>query len=128
MILLRLTACLTACHLSGQWIAALNLIALTFLAHFGYFTVFEILWRGQTRDKRMVHLRVVKDSGQTLSASESTWRNLMRIVDQLPALYAVGMVSALLTAQNQRLGDLLAGSIVVRGSVDSRKLSTLVVG
>ena len=113
VILLRLTGLFNGLPLSGQWIAAL-LIAFTFLAHFGYFTAFEILWRGQTPGKRMMHLRVVKDSGRTLSASESILRNLMRIADQLPALYAVGMVSALLTSQNQRLGDLLAGSIVVR--------------
>jgi len=113
VILLRLTGMFNGLPLSGQWIAAL-LIAFTFLAHFGYFAVFEILWRGQTPGKRMMHIRVVKDSGRTLSASESILRNLMRIADQLPALYAVGMLSALLTAQNQRLGDLLAGSIVVR--------------
>jgi len=113
VILLRLTSLINGLPLSGQWIAAL-LIAFTFLAHFGYFAVFEILWRGQTPGKRMMHIRVVKDSGRTLSASESILRNLMRIADQLPALYAVGMLSALLTGQNQRLGDLLAGSIVVR--------------
>ncbi len=113
VILLRLTGLFSGLPLSAQWIAAL-LIAFTFLSHFGYFTIFEILWRGQTPGKRMVHIRVVKDSGRTLSASETILRNLMRIVDQLPALYAVGILSALITPQNQRLGDLLAGSIVVR--------------
>ena len=113
VVLLRLTGLFNGLPLSGQWTAAL-LIAFTFLSHFGYFTIFEILWRGQTPGKRMVHIRVVKDSGRTLSASEAILRNLMRIADQLPALYAVGILSALLTAQNQRLGDLMAGSIVVR--------------
>ena len=111
--LLGFTGLLNRVPLSGQWIAAL-LIGVTFLAHFGYFAIFEILWRGQTPGKRMVHIRVVKDSGRTLSATETILRNLMRIADQLPALYAVGILSALLTAQNQRLGDLMAGSIVVR--------------
>jgi uncharacterized RDD family membrane protein YckC len=113
VVLMRLTGLFNGVPLSAQWIVAL-LIALTFLSHFGYFTIFEILWRGQTPGKRMVHIRVVKDSGRTLSASETILRNLMRIADQLPALYAVGILSALLTAQSQRLGDLLAGSIVVR--------------
>ena len=113
VVLVSLTGLFNGLPLSGQWVAAL-LIAFTFLSHFGYFTVFEILWRGQTPGKRMVHIRVVKDSGRTLSASEAILRNLMRIVDQLPALYAVGILSALFTAQNQRLGDLMAGSIVVR--------------
>jgi uncharacterized RDD family membrane protein YckC len=113
MVLLRLTGLLNGLPLSGQWIAAL-LIGFTFLSHFGYFTVFETLWRGQTPGKRVVHIRVVKDSGRTLSASETILRNLMRIADQLPAFYAVGILSALFTAQNQRLGDLMAGAIVVR--------------
>ena len=107
------TGLLRVLPISAQWIAAL-LIGLTFVAHFGYFTVFEILWRGQTPGKRMMHIRVVKDSGRTLSASETILRNLMRIADQLPALYAVGILSALVTPQNQRLGDLMAGAIVVR--------------
>jgi len=113
VLLLSLTGLFNGLPLSRQWVTAL-LIAFTFLSHFGYFTIFEILWRGQTPGKRMVHIRVVKDSGRTLSASEAILRNLMRIADQLPALYAVGILSALLTAQNQRLGDLMAGSIVVR--------------
>lgn len=112
-VLLSFTGLRTSVPLSGQWIAAL-LIGFTFLTHFGYFIIFEILWRGQTPGKKVVHIRVVKDSGRTLSASETILRNLMRIADQLPALYAVGILSALLTAQNQRLGDLMAGSIVVR--------------
>jgi uncharacterized RDD family membrane protein YckC len=119
VVLLSFTGLRNRVPLSGQWIAAL-LIGFAFLSHFGYFTVFEILWRGQTPGKRMVHVRVIKDSGRTLSASEAILRNLMRIVDQLPALYAVGILSALLTAQNQRLGDLMAGSIVVREASLSR--------
>lgn len=58
-------------------------------------------------------LRVVKDTGRPLSASETIGRNLMRIADQLPAFYAVGILSTLLTAQNKRLGDLVAGLIEV---------------
>ncbi len=113
VILLGFAGVLSVLPIGGQWVAAI-LIALTFVSHFGYFTVFEILWRGQTPGKRMMQKRVVKDSGRTLSASETILRNLMRVVDQLPALYAVGILTALLTAQNQRLGDLLAGAIVVR--------------
>ena len=113
IIVMGMTGLLRGLPISRQWLAAL-LIAVTFLSHFGYFTFLEILWRGQTPGKRMVHIRVVKDSGRTLSASEVILRNLMRIADQLPAFYAVGILSALLTAQNQRLGDLVAGAIVVR--------------
>jgi hypothetical protein len=59
---------------------------------------------------------VVKDSGRPPTAAESIGRNLLRIVDQLPGFYAIGMTSALMTSGNKRLGDLVAGSIVVRES------------
>src|SRR4029077_14898954 len=61
-------------------------------------------------------IRVIKDSGRPLTATESIGRNLMRIVDWLPGLYAVGIVSAVLTKENKRLGDLVVGSLVVRES------------
>lgn len=90
------------------------LIALFFLLQFGYFAVFEILWSGQTPGKSRVGIRVVKDSGRPLSVAETIARNLLRIVDQLPGFYAVAIVTALLNSQNKRLGDFVAGSIVIR--------------
>ncbi len=87
-----------------------------FLLYFGYFAYFEILWNGQTPGKRKAGIRVIKDSGRPLTPAESIGRNLMRIVDWMPSLYAVGIVSALVTKQNKRLGDLIAGSLVVRES------------
>jgi uncharacterized RDD family membrane protein YckC len=87
-----------------------------FLLYFGYFAFFEIIWNGQTPGKRRAGIRVIKDSGRPLTPAESIGRNLMRIVDWLPAFYAVGMVSAILTKENKRLGDLVAGSLVVRES------------
>lgn len=98
---------------SGAWIIAIFL-AFIFLVSFGYFAIFEILWNGQTPGKRVTGIRVVKDSGRPLTPGESIGRNLLRIVDQLPALYAVGIAVALTNAQNRRLGDFVAGSIVVR--------------
>jgi len=95
------------------WTGAL-LILFYFLLYFGYYIFFEIWWRGQTPGKRKAGIRVIKDSGRPLTAAESVARNLMRIVDWLPALYAVGIASALLTRENKRLGDLVAGSLVVR--------------
>jgi uncharacterized RDD family membrane protein YckC len=95
------------------WLGAL-LFAAFFLLMFGYFAGFEILWNGQTPGKRMIGIRVVKDSGRPLTPSESIGRNLFRIVDQLPAFYAIGVVVALMNAQNKRLGDFVAGSMVVR--------------
>jgi uncharacterized RDD family membrane protein YckC len=99
----------------GLWLlAALGLCA--FLLMFGYFAIFEILWNGQTPGKRVVGIRAVKETGRPLTPSETVGRNLLRIVDQLPVFYAVGMLVALLNAKNQRLGDFIAGSVVVRES------------
>jgi uncharacterized RDD family membrane protein YckC len=90
------------------------LVFFYFLLYFGYYAFFEIIWNGQTPGKRKFGIRVIKDSGRPLTAAESIGRNLMRIVDWLPFLYGIGIVSAFLTAGNKRLGDLLVGSLVVR--------------
>jgi uncharacterized RDD family membrane protein YckC len=92
------------------------LIALFFVLQFGYFAIFEILWSGQTPGKRNVGIRVVKDSGRPLTAAETIGRNLLRIVDQFPGFYVVAIVTALLNSQNKRLGDFVAGSLVIRES------------
>ena len=97
------------------WLVAV-LGAVVFLLMYGYFACFEILWNGQTPGKRLIGIRVVKESGRPLTPSEVIGRNLLRIVDQLPIFYAVGMLVALMNAQNKRLGDFIAGSIVVRES------------
>ena len=100
---------------SEMWGSALMILFFFFL-YFGYFAFFEILWNGQTPGKRWAKIRVIKDSGRPLTFAESIGRNLMRIVDIMPTMYAVGIVSAILTKENKRLGDLLVGSLVVRES------------
>lgn len=101
--------------ISSQWEVAI-VIFVAFLLLYGYYAGFEVLWNGQTPGKRIIGLRVVKASGRPLTAAESIGRNLMRIVDQLPVFYAVGVITALTNSQNRRLGDFVAGSIVVRES------------
>jgi uncharacterized RDD family membrane protein YckC len=99
--------------LFSQWGAA-ALIFASFLLFYGYFACFETLWNGQTPGKRIIGIRVVKTSGRPLTPAETIGRNLMRIVDSLPALYAIGVITALANSENKRLGDFVAGSIVVR--------------
>jgi uncharacterized RDD family membrane protein YckC len=99
----------------SQWSAALLIIS-GFLLLYGYFACFEVLWNGQTPGKRIIGLRVVKNSGRPLTAAETIGRNLMRIVDSLPMFYAIGVIAALANSENKRLGDFVAGSIVVRES------------
>jgi uncharacterized RDD family membrane protein YckC len=79
-----------------------------------YFTFFEST-SGQTPGKRAVGIRVIDvNTGRAPSLGRALLRNLLRIVDWLPALYLVGFVVALLTSRKQRLGDLIAETVVVR--------------
>jgi uncharacterized RDD family membrane protein YckC len=100
--------------LAGWVVAAWLLFA--FLATWGYFSAFEIGWRGQTPGKRLVRLRVIAASGHPASVGQILARNLVRMVDALPFAYSVGVVCMLLNRRSQRLGDLAAGTIVVHES------------
>lgn len=95
-----------------QWVYAI-LIFLLFLLQFCYFAFFETVWNGQTPGKRWTHLRVITDSGRPVGAQAAILRNLIRIVDALPTLYGVGIVTSLISPQNKRLGDYLAGTVVI---------------
>jgi uncharacterized RDD family membrane protein YckC len=77
------------------------------------FLAFVALWNGQTPGKRWTHLRVIQDSGRPISAYDAILRNLLRIVDSLPTLYGVGIVTILLSRENKRVGDYAAGTVVV---------------
>lgn len=98
---------------AGLWATALTLFGY-FLLLYGYFAIFEILWNGQTPGKRAIGIRVIKESGRPLTAVESIGRNLMRILDMLPFFYAGGLVAMMISKRNKRLGDMVAGSIVIR--------------
>ncbi len=87
-------------------------VFLVFCIYWGYFAAFEVLWHGQTPGKRVVGIRVVKDSGRPINAIEGIGRNLMRAVDGF-LLYAVGLVCMMISRQNRRLGDYVAGTLVV---------------
>jgi uncharacterized RDD family membrane protein YckC len=95
-----------------QWGIAIVIFAV-FIVQFGYFSLFEIFWNGQTPGKRWTHLRVIQDSGRPITAYDAILRNLLRIVDALPSLYAVGIVTMLISKENKRIGDYAAGTVVV---------------
>lgn len=95
-----------------QWVIA-GIILVIFLLNSAYFAFFETIWNGQTPGKRYAQLRVMKDDGRPISAYDAIIRNLMRIVDQLPALYGVGLISMIFSKQSKRLGDFVAGTVVV---------------
>jgi uncharacterized RDD family membrane protein YckC len=98
--------------LGKQWGIAI-LIFVAFSVQFGYFALFETIWNGQTPGKRWTHLRVIQDSGRPINAYDSVLRNLLRIVDTLPSLYAIGIVTMLISRENKRVGDYAAGTVVV---------------
>jgi hypothetical protein len=84
-----------------------------FLVYYGYFALFEVLWRGQTPGKRFIGLRTIAATGEPASVTAVILRNVVRIADQMPGIYAIGILTMLLTERSQRLGDLAAGTVVV---------------
>jgi uncharacterized RDD family membrane protein YckC len=91
--------------------AILGLIAFAFF--WGYYIFFEVVWNGQSIGKRIVGLRVVRTNGTPITFTESVIRNLIRLIDFLPAYYGIGVVTMFINAQSRRLGDLAAGTLVV---------------
>ena len=97
----------------GNWLGAIAGVA-TFALLWGYYMVCEITMNGQSPGKRALGLRVIKVHGYPISFSDSAIRNLVRIVDFLPFLYGAGLVTMLSNKNWQRLGDLAAGTLVVK--------------
>ena len=90
------------------------MVLVFFLIQFGYHVLFETRAGGRTPGKRWTGLRVVRVGGGPVTFTASAIRNLVRIVDALPGAYAVGMVALLASPRNQRLGDMAAGTLVIR--------------
>jgi uncharacterized RDD family membrane protein YckC len=88
-------------------------IATPFLLFFGYHIMFEMVGKRQSPGKRVLGLRVVNSDGSPIGAVDSLIRNLIRLIDFLPAFYLIGIIAVFATTQNQRLGDLAAGVVVV---------------
>ncbi len=99
------------------WVLAAAFLVF-FVITWGYFTLFETFWKGQTPGKRWAGIRVIKDSGRPINIFEAMSRNLVRIVDWLPGVYGVGVVTMMLNARNRRLGDFVAGTLVVHETSD----------
>ncbi len=100
-------------NISYQWTVALFTLV-TFLLNWGYFTLFEAFGNGRTPGKRVARIRVIQRSGRPIGIFESMARNFVRYIDQIPFFYAVGVIAVFATRQHQRLGDLAAGTLVVR--------------
>lgn len=103
------------------WLLAVVLAIIVALVSGGYFALFELLMRGQTPGKRSMKIRVIRDDGTPATAAEILLRNIVRVVDFLPVGYGVGILVMFLSPQWKRLGDVAAGTIVVKeGQLDYR--------
>ncbi len=104
-----------------NWVIAIMIIIL-FLLFTGYFAVFEWLWDGQTPGKRLLKLRVIREDGRPITLWEAIARNLLRIFDAVPGfllpIYSVGLIVVFLSNRDQRMGDLFAGTVVIRERLD----------
>jgi uncharacterized RDD family membrane protein YckC len=85
-----------------------------FTVMFAYFLILEWLMRGQTVGKRIIKIRVIRDDGTPVTIHEVFVRNLVRLVDFLPGFYAVGVIFMFPSRLSKRLGDIAAGTIVIK--------------
>ena len=101
----------------SNWTIAI-LVIIVFLLFSGYFVFFEWFWNGQTPGKRLLKLRVLREDGRPITLWESLARNLLRIFDALPGgfipLYSIGLITIFMNRRDQRIGDIFAGTVVVR--------------
>lgn len=113
-----------------KWLAS-TIIALysiiTFALFFGYYFVFEWLWDGQTPGKRHFGLRVIHTGGLPLTVLGSLARNAVRIVDFLPVCYGFASIVAISNPLSQRMGDLVAGTIVIRENKIQKQRKALTI-
>ena len=104
----------TAPGMARSWLSA-AMIILTFCFTWGYFTLFEALNGGRTPGKQALGIRVVMDTGRSITPAAAVVRNLVRFVDcYFPIPFAPALLSMFLHASNKRPGDMAAGTIVVR--------------
>lgn len=102
-------------------------IILIFLINWGYFFAFEFFSGGKTIGKKMIGIRVIQDNGHSLTLLSSFIRNLLRIIDSLPANHFLGLIMIFFHSKHKRIGDLVAGTIVVheRKAKKKKKLTAI---
>jgi uncharacterized RDD family membrane protein YckC len=110
-----------------KWFVA-AIILFIFLLYWAYYALFEAFWNGQTPGKRLLKIRVIKDSGRRITLFEALARNLLRFVDAQPGFftgsYLVGVIAMLCNRQQKRLGDLVAGTIVIHERMGDQPILT----
>ncbi|PSN18101.1 hypothetical protein C7271_14285 [filamentous cyanobacterium CCP5] len=100
----------------GLWLTAI-ISLLMFGIFIGYFVGFETYWYGQTPGKRYANIRVIRDDGQPARLFQATLRSLLRPVDDI---LFIGFFFILLGDREKRVGDWLAGTLVVQNEANRR--------
>ncbi|MGG3467047.1 RDD family protein [Neobacillus pocheonensis] len=103
---------------------AITIIAI-FILNWGYFFAFEFFSGGKTIGKKLLGIRVIQENGHSITLLSSFIRNLMRIIDSLPTAYLLGIIMVFFHPKHKRLGDLVAGTIVVHERKAKRKKKKL---
>ena len=98
----------------GGWVAGLVIVFSMVLIYVAYYVYFEMTSRGQSPGKRASGLRVISVDGSAITLDQSAVRNIVRVVDTLPPLSIAGVIAIFCTRRMQRLGDLAAGTMVVK--------------
>ncbi len=96
---------------------------LIFMIFYGYFILFEAFWNGQTPGKKLLGIRVVRDGGYPVDFGAAFLRNLIRIAEMILGFYATSIVATLMSNENKRIGDYVAGTIVVRDAKLAKPLT-----
>ncbi len=106
----------------SNWTIAITILII-FAIFSGYFVFFEWIWNGQTPGKRLLKLRVIREDGRPITFWESVARNLLRIFDSFPQVailpfYSIGLIAIFASNRDQRIGDMFAGTVVIRERTD----------
>ncbi len=102
---------------AAKWIISIQVL-IFFVVYIGYFIFFETLWQGQTPGKRYAKIRVIRDDGRNAGLQQAIMRSLLRTIDDL---FSLGLLMILFTKQEKRLGDLVAGTIVIQEAQNSNQ-------
>jgi len=114
VIIMNISNLATTLESAPKWVIAIMILVM-FLIFSSYFAFFEWIWSGQTPGKRWLKLRVIREDGRPITFWEACVRNLLRTFDMMPApFYSIGLISVFINSRDQRVGDLVAGTVVVR--------------
>jgi uncharacterized RDD family membrane protein YckC len=102
-----------------DYIGALALL-LFFVIQYSYFVLTEFYMGGKTLGKKWMGIRVIQDNGQALTMLSSLIRNFLRVIDVLPVFYSLAIIVSFLHKKDKRIGDMLAGTVVVIDSTRNR--------